>query len=150
VRAARVIRPATSADVPALVVMGQQFAQTELYRDVLRENPEQMAVVATNLIEDESGTVLVLERDGVLVGMMGLVCTPHFLSGDMFAGEVFWWVTPGQRGDGVRLLRAAEAWAIERGATTLQMIAPTERVGQFYSRMGFTRTEISYQKALVA
>ena len=89
-RTARVIRPATLADVPALVVMGQQFAQTELYRDILRENPEQMAIVATNLIEDESGTVLVLERDSVLMGMIGLVCTPHFLSGDMYAGEVFW------------------------------------------------------------
>jgi len=147
-RTARVIRPATREDVPALVAMGQQFAQTEMYRDVLHENPEQMAVVATNLIENEGGTVMVLERDGVLVGMIGLVCTPHFLSGDMYAGEVFWWVTPGQRGDGVRLLRSAEAWAIERGAKTLQMIAPTERVGQFYARMGFTRTDISYQKDL--
>ena len=130
--------------------MGQQFAQTEMYRDVLHENPEQMAIVATNLIEHESGTVLVLERAGVLVGMIGIICTPHFLSGEMFAGEVFWWVTPGQRGDGVRLLRASESWAIEHGAKTLQMIAPTERVGQFYDRMGFTRMETSYQKELGA
>jgi GNAT superfamily N-acetyltransferase len=128
--------------------MGQQFAQTEMYRDVLHENPEQMAVVATNLIEHESATVLVLERAGVLVGMIGIVCTPHFLSGEMYAGEVFWWVTPGHRGDGVRLLRAAESWAIECGATRLQMIAPTERVGRFYDRMGFTRIETGYQKAL--
>lgn len=149
-RTARVIRPATLADVPALVVMGQQFAQTELYRDILRENPEQMAIVATHLIEDDTGTVLVLERDGILMGMIGLVCTPHFLSGDMYAGEVFWWVTPGQRGDGVRLLRAAESWAIELGAKTLQMIAPTERVGRFYDRLGFTRMETSYQKELRA
>jgi len=150
VRATRVIRPATHEDVPALVVMGQQFAQTEMYRDVLHENPEQMAVVATNLIEHESGTVLVLEREGVLVGMIGIICTLHFLSGEMYAGEVFWWVTPGQRGDGVRLLRAAESWAIESGAKTLQMIAPTERVGRFYDRMGFARMETSYQKELGA
>jgi hypothetical protein len=37
-----------------------------------------------------------------------------------------------------------------RGAKTLQMIAPTERVGQFYDRMGFTRIEMSYQKELGA
>jgi len=149
-RTGRVIRPATMEDVPALVAMGRQFAQTEMYRDVLRENPEQMAIVAGNLIGHESGAILVLERDGILVGMIGLVCTLHFLSGEMYAGEVFWWVTPGQRGDGVRLLRAAESWAIEHGAKALQMIAPTERVGQFYDRMGFTRTEISYQKELGA
>jgi GNAT superfamily N-acetyltransferase len=148
VRATRVIRPATHEDVPALVVMGQQFAQTEMYRDVLHENPEQMAIVAGNLIDHESGAILVLERDGILVGMIGILCTVHFLSGELCAGEVFWWVTPGHRGDGVRLLKAAESWAMVRGAKTLQMIAPTERVGQFYDRMGFTRIETGYQKAL--
>jgi GNAT superfamily N-acetyltransferase len=144
------IRHAELADVPALVVMGQQFAQTEMYRDVLHENPDQMAVVAGNLIDHESGAILVLERDGILVGMIGIICTPHFLSGEIFAGEVFWWVTPGQRGGGVRLLRAAESWSKSRGAKTLQMIAPTERVGHFYNRMGFTRIETGYQKTLDA
>ena len=147
-RTDRVIRPATHEDVPALVVMGQQFAQTEMYRDVLQENPEQMAIVAGNLIDHESGAILVLERDGILVGMIGILCTVHFLSGELCAGEVFWWVTPGHRGDGVRLLKAAESWAMVRGAKTLQMIAPTERVGRFYDRMGFTRIETGYQKAL--
>jgi GNAT superfamily N-acetyltransferase len=149
-RTGRVIRPATMEDVPALVAMGRQFAQTEMYRDVLRENPEQMAIVAGNLIGHESGAILVLERDGMLVGMIGILCTVHFLSGELCAGEVFWWVTPGHRGDGVRLLKAAESWAMVRGAKTLQMIAPTERVGQFYDRMGFTRIEMSYQKELSA
>ena len=144
------IRPATHEDVPALVVMGQQFAQTEMYRDVLHENPEQMAIVAGNLIDHEYGEILVLERDGMLVGMIGILCTVHFLSGELCAGEVFWWVTPGHRGDGVRLLKAAESWAVVRGAKKLQMIAPTERVGQFYDRMGFTRIEMSYQKELGA
>ena len=144
------IRPATMQDVPALVAMGQQFAQTEMYRDVLRENPEQMAILAGNLIDHENGAILVIERDDMLVGMIGILCTVHFLSGELCAGEVFWWVTPGKRGDGVRLLRAAESWAMVRGAKTLQMIAPTERVGQFYDRMGFTRIETGYQKALNA
>ena len=54
------IRPATHEDVPALVVMGQQFAQTAMYRDVLHENPEQMAIVAGNLIDHECGAILVL------------------------------------------------------------------------------------------
>ena len=137
-------------DVPALVAMGQQFAQTEMYRDVLRENPDQITVVMTNLIDCEAGTILTLENETTLVGMMGILCTPHFLSAEMCASEIFWWVTPGHRGDGVRLLRAAESWAKECGATKLQMVAPNERVGRFYDRMGFKRIETSYQKALIA
>ena len=143
------IRPATHEDVPALVVMGQQFAQTEMYRDVLHENPDQITVVMTNLIDCETGTILALESESVLVGMMGIIYTPHFLSAEIYASEIFWWVTPGHRGDGVRLLRAAESWAKERGATKLQMVAPNERVGRFYDRMGFTRIETSYQKSLI-
>jgi len=137
-------------DTPALVAMGQQFLQTEMYRDVIQQNPAQMAIVVENLIEHEGAAILVLERDGILVGMIGIICTVHFLSGELCAGEVFWWVTPGHRGDGVRLLKAAESWAMVRGAKKLQMIAPTERVGQFYERMGFTRIEIAYQKELSA
>jgi len=137
-------------DVPALVAMGRQFAQTEMYRDVLHENPEQITVVMENIIEHEGGAILVLEQGDALIGMIGMLCTVHFLSGELCAGEVFWWVTPGHRGDGVRLLKAAESWAMVRGAKTLQMIAPTERVGQFYDRMGFTRIETGYQKALNA
>ena len=147
-RTGRVIRLATHADVPALVVMGQQFARTEMYRDSLYENPDQITVLMTSLIDHESGMILALESEGVLVGMMGIICTPHFLSAEMCASEIFWWVTPGHRGDGVRLLRAAESWAKECVATKLQMIAPTERVGRFYDRMGFTRIETGYQKAL--
>ena len=149
-RTGRVIRPATMEDVPALVAMGRQFAQTEMYRDVLYENPDQITIVMTNLIDCEAGTILVLESESVLVGMMGILHTPHFLSAEICASEIFWWVTPGHRGDGVRLLRAAESWAKECGATKLQMVAPNERVGRFYDRMGFKRIETSYQKALIA
>ena len=149
-RTDRVIRPATHEDVPALVVMGQQFVQTEMYRDLLHENSAQISVAMVSLIDHESGTILVLECEGVLVGMMGIICAPHFLSGEIYASEMFWWVTPGKRGDGVRILRAAELWAKKCGATKFQMVAPTERVGRFYDRMGFTRVETSYQKALSA
>lgn len=139
------IRHATLDDVPAIVRMGQQFIQTD-YRHIVRENPEQMAALATMLIDGEHGTVFLIDRDGDVVGMIGMLCTTHFLSGDMFAGELFWWVNPDQRGNGVRLLKKAEAWALERGAKTIQMIAPNERVGQLYTRMGYMPTEMSFQK----
>ena len=149
-RTDRVIRPATHEDVPELVAMGKQFVQTAMYRDLLHENSAQISVAMVSLIDHESGTILVLECEGVLVGMMGIICAPHFLSGEIYASEMFWWVTPGKRGDGVRILRAAELWAKKCGATKFQMVAPTERVGRFYDRMGFTRVETSYQKALSA
>jgi len=144
-----VIRHATLDDVPAIVRMGQQFIQTD-YRHIVRENPEQMAALVTMLIEGEHGTVFVIDHEDDVVGMIGILCTTHCISGDMFAGELFWWVNPDQRGNGVRLLRKAESWAIKRGAKTIQMIAPNEQVGHLYARMGYAPVEMSYQKFITA
>ena len=141
------IRTATREDVPALVAMGERFADSPDYRLVLRNNPDQLAITAEMLVTSEIGTMLVLESDRQLVGMIGMVCMPHFLSGELFAGEVCWWVDPEHRGGGLRLMKAAEAWALARGALTIQMIAPNARVGQLYERLGYTWTESMYQKA---
>ena len=142
------IRHATLDDVPAITAMGGQLIQSE-YREILRENPAQMADVAIRLIESESGAVLVDEVNDAVVGMIGMFSTPHLLTGEIVAGELFWWVDPLHRGRGLRLLKQAEQWAHAKGATRIQMVAPNDRVGQLYARMGYLRMETSYQKDIV-
>jgi GNAT superfamily N-acetyltransferase len=144
---AAVIRAATEADIPALVAMGCQFRAQTGYHAVIAESATQMATFCRQLLGG-LGTILVLEDEGVLVGMIGLHCGPHFLSGEIAAGEVFWWVDPAHRGKGLRLLRAAEAWAREQGATSLQMIAPDARVERLYERLGYRAIERTYQRRL--
>ena len=137
-----VIRPATVDDVPRIVEMGVAFLRASPYHDVLAENRTQMAALATQLLT--TGTVLVADEGGALFGMIGLIASPHFLSGEMYAGEVFWWVEPGRRGAGLRLWRAAEAWATAQGAVTLQMIAPDDRVATLYERRGYQPLDRSF------
>ena len=141
------IRTATLEDIPSLVDMGMRFAQSDAYRHILRDNPAQIESMAHMLVTKDTCTMLVLEKDGHIEGMIGMICTPHFLSGDMFAGEICWWVNPDHRGDGIRLMKAAETWAKSRNALTIQMVAPNERVGRLYERLGYTQTETSYQKS---
>ena len=45
--------------------------------------------------------------------------------------------------DGVSL--EAEKWARQSGAARMQMIAPNERVGRFYRRLGYDHIESNYQ-----
>lgn len=92
--------------------------------------------------------LLLSERDGQLTGMLGFILHSHFISGEIFAGEVFWYVEPEQRGDGVRLLREAERRAKERGAKYMHMIAPNSKVAEFYCRTGYEFVESTFQKAL--
>lgn len=140
------IRFAIATEVPRLVEMGLRFRRETGYAQHLAENPVQMAVLAEQLAAAES--ILVTERAGAIVGMIGFVVYPHFLSGETIAGEVFWWVEPEHRGEGVKLLRAFEETARKRGARLVQMIAPTPNVAKLYERLGYGFVESAYQKPL--
>ncbi len=140
------IREAREADLSRLVEMGQRFLRESSYKAHLSDNPEQMRKLARELTDRNS--VLVAEEDGQIIGMLGFLIYPHFLSGDLTVGEVFWWVEPQHRGAGLKLLRETENRARLAGASHVQMIAPNERVAGLYKRLGYSYVESSYQRTL--
>ncbi|HMF95098.1 MAG TPA: GNAT family N-acetyltransferase [Vicinamibacterales bacterium] len=143
-------RPATLEDLDAIVAMGERFrSSSPIYATRLAANPDQMRALATRLITDPLGIILVAERDGALVGMLAALIYPHFLSGVRAAGELAWWVDPAARGTiGVRLLKDLERWARDLGAETLDMIAPSLRVERMYEHLGYEPIERTYQRRL--
>lgn len=144
-----VYREATTGDVPQLLEMGVSFLASTAYGQHVPTNRAQLATTARWLIEAPEGVVLVAERDGRLVGMIGAAIFTHPISGEQMASELFWWVEPDSRGAiGVRLLKRLEAWARRRGAVKVQMIAPTWEVEQVYSALGYARVEVAYQRSL--
>jgi GNAT superfamily N-acetyltransferase len=140
------IRAAVAADVPALVALGQRFLAESSYAGILPNNPSQMAATARSLIELVNGAVFV-NGDEELSGAIGLLKFVHHFSGKLTVGECFFFVDPAARGSlGVRLLTAAKQWAIEQGATTLQLVAPegATRVEAFYQALHCTPLERAY------
>lgn len=141
------IREATEADIPACVAMGLEFARTvAVYRDHVPVSADALVKLGFWLLEH--GTILVVERDGEAVGMIGLAVMPHVMSGRLAASELFFWVQPEARGCGVRLLRAAERWAVAHGAEAMHMIAPTGDVERLYMRLGYSKIETAYLRSL--
>jgi GNAT superfamily N-acetyltransferase len=140
------IREAVTEDIPRMVEMGCRFRRSTPYQAHLKENPAQMAQLGQQLIAQH--TLLVTEREGAIVGMFGYVLFDHFLSGEKVAGEVFWWVEPEHRGQGIRLLKEAERRARLAGAQRMQMIAPSDEVADMYKRMNYQFVEASYQLTL--
>ena len=65
-----VVRCATSADVPALVEMGVSFIAT-VYPDQFATNRDQLTALCDILRQDAHSLLLVAERDGQIVGMLG-------------------------------------------------------------------------------
>lgn len=141
------IRQATVSDVPDLVTMGLRFMRETSYRGQMAENPAQIAAFIASLIETPAaGTVFVSERAGLVTGTIVLLRFVHPFSGEVVVSELAWWVNPEARGDGVKLLKRAEAWAVEVGAAVMQMIAPTPQVAALYARLGYTRLEEAFQR----
>lgn len=142
------IRLATVDDVNGLVEMGLRFVRETGYAKYLTENPEQLRALLPSLIRLDDALLMVCERDGIVNGVIGALMFTHPLSAEPIVSELFWWVNPEARGDGVRLLRSMETWATTKGAKRVQMIAPTDKVEIFYQRMGYERVEAMYQRSL--
>jgi GNAT superfamily N-acetyltransferase len=144
------LRRATAADIDAIVAMALTFRASTIYRDHLAPNPEALRTTTALMVASETSVVLVADRAAELIGMIAAHVYVHPMSGELVAGELCLWVEPTKRGGLLarQLVRAAEAWGREHGAQTFQMIAPTERVGAFYTVLGYTRVEVMYQRRL--
>jgi GNAT superfamily N-acetyltransferase len=134
------VRPATAADIPALVDMGQAFHTASQLpcaygRDI-------MAGVFARMIEADSAAVLMTDR-GMFCGMLNpAYCDPSWV----YAVEVMWW----SRGDGMALLRAFEEWAQQAGAKEIRMtsLAALPRADRILRHVGYSPAEISYSKVV--
>ena len=119
------IRLATISDAAALTLLGEQFIHESGYAGIgVTGNPFKLHGTIERLIESDDGVVYVAERDGAVVGGIGLSKYQLHFSDDWMAMELFWWVAPNCRNgfDGIRLKNKAHEWAQESGCTHLTMI----------------------------
>lgn len=146
------IRPATLADVPAVVRMSERFYETTSYSEWAEFGPETVEALAVNLAENH--VLLLAEHEGQVVGMVGLFVAPFmFNAAKLGAYEVVWWVEPEGRttGAGKALLSAIQPACEARGCHSIQMVhlhnSPPQ-AAMLYERAGFRHTESSYTKTL--
>lgn len=141
------IRPATPEDLDALVDLGVAFHASTPYRAWFQADPSAMRRLAEWAVEN--GSVFIAEDGAGVVGMIGMALSPHLISGELYASELFWFVDPGARGStGIRLLRAAEKWARDKGARAIQMTAPDDFAAHIYERLHYRLMERVYVRTL--
>ena len=135
---------ATPKDVPHILEMGKSFCRA------LAEDYDEDTIVSTIMRMISSPTEVILVEDG---GMVGAICYPHFFNvRHGIAQELFWWVNPDTRGNGigVKLLAELEAWARDMGVSRLMVssMASMPDIGVLYERKGFRRFEQNWIKEL--
>lgn len=143
------IREATlDRDGLEIVVMTEQFLKESIYGRFFPFNSDQVMTLIVNVLQ--LGAVFLAEEGERIVGMLAVVKIPHQISGEVFAEEIAWWVSPEHRGAsiGPRLLRHMEEWARAEGLGMVKIGAPVDKpeVAAYYERLGYTAVETAYAK----
>lgn len=135
------IRPATLADVPRIVEIGQDLHTESAYR-AISYNPSKVGTLMRSLING-GGVVFVAEKAGQVVGGIAGGVTEHWFSNELTGFEYSFFVLPEHRHGlvAMKLLLAMKAWCKAKGARTLRIGITTginvEGTARFYRHMGF-------------
>jgi N-acetylglutamate synthase-like GNAT family acetyltransferase len=145
------VRTATEQDIAKVVEMGREFLMSGPYKGQLEDNPTAATIFAYSILRNMNGRILVSEGEHGVNGVFAFIVAPHFLSGEMTAMELIWYVEPAARAGGIslKLLAEAENMARELGVKRMQLTAPSEEVGNLYRYCGgYKKMEVTYQRTL--
>lgn len=103
-----------------------------------------------SLLDANMGAIFGLVKADKIVGVLGAIKIPDINSGDLTAGELFWFVDQSHRGRGLTLFNAFEKWAREEGCAYVTMAhlegLMSEKLQRFYERRGYVPIETNYLK----
>lgn len=147
-----VVRPATIADLPAVVALTKRYYETTHYAGMCAFCSESAESLGQLVLSE--GVMFVIDAAGPVVGVAGMLLHPFMFNRDVLcASEVVWWIDPAAEATfGVReLLRATEDACRETGARWIHMYrladsAPS--VDKFYTRLGYAPSVNCYAKEL--
>ena len=137
------IRLAEPKDVAELVGMGMAMHKESPRFSGRDYSIEKSIRLASALIENPDGIVIVAESDGQIIGMAaGIVCE-HFFGTDRIASDLVVYVKPENRGGRlmIRLVRKFEEQAAKKGAIEFSMGVTTMvdegSTVKIYQHMGY-------------
>ncbi|MGV1912351.1 GNAT family N-acetyltransferase [Agrobacterium vitis] len=101
-------------------------------------------------LENPAACALLLERDGLVCGLLLASALDHPFGAGLMAKETVWFIAPEARGrSGLIMLDAYEAWAKSIGCTSIGMAAlATNDVSSLYARRGYVPAETHFIKPI--
>ena len=142
------VREITVDEIPDLIIKLKEFENASCFVKVDIDYSSQRC---RNLMENGAGTVFGLfDRSGEIIGGLGCLKGRELSTGIMIADETFWFVTPGRRGNGLKLFDAFEKWADDNGCPKRAMIHMVDShpaiLQKFYESNGYKLIELHYVK----
>lgn len=106
------------------------------------------------MLKSKKGEVFILEKNGKVVGTIGVYAYRVFYNSKLRVQEIFWWVDPEYRNskDSVKLFNIVEEWAKKVDADEVMVSSTTtmkvDELERFYTKKGFRRMDITYIRSL--
>jgi len=142
---------ASDEDIDEIIAMGESFFYESGYNDVSEYSPERTLELVEKLINE--GTLLVCKSNEEIIGMLGFMIAPIYMSVDTFVGqELFWYVKKENRKSraGILLLLEMEKASKEKGAKLAIMVCLDRlaSLDNLYNKMGYSKIETSFMRVL--
>lgn len=152
-----IVRKATEADLPQYLKLAQAFhAASPMHGSIEFDSLGYSEFYLSSLRNDSVG-VWLAESENQIVGICGAVAYPlYFNPSAIVVQELWWWLTPASRGSGAgkQMFNQIEAWAKEKNATALLMIAledsRVKKMENLYIRAGFRPMERTFIKEVTS
>lgn len=112
------LRLATLDDIPRMIELGRAMHAESPAFSAMSFDADRLADTARAAITSSHGFAAVAEREGVVVGGLLAMATPHYFSRDLIACDLALFIDSGYRGGmaGPRLIGAYAQWARSIGA----------------------------------
>ena len=141
-----IVRPATSADLPAIRGLLLEASAQPFYQDWFGVDPAAIDRYVPAVQRD--GGVFVAEHEGQAVGVSGFWALEHPFSGEPYLEEMAWYLQPAYRRSRANrdLFESVLTLARELGISLIKTTAPAglPSVGRFYERRGFVPLATEY------
>lgn len=152
-----IVRKATEGDLPQYLKLAQAFhAASPMHGSIEFDSLGYSEFYLSSLRNDSVG-VWLAESENQIVGICGAVAYPlYFNPSAIVVQELWWWLTPASRGSGAgkQMFNQIEAWAKEKNATALLMIAledsRVKKMENLYIRAGFKPMERTFIKEVTS
>lgn len=141
------IRLAEPRDKIELIQLALDYADQQADLDI-SPDVEQLAKHIDLLIENEGFTLLIAEKDGHVVGTIGLAVQYNFLTSELTCMKMVWIVSPAHKGAGLALLRAGEKWAKSQSATVFVVGSMDKPTSELMKNLKFKPQELLFRKEL--
>ncbi|KAB0670352.1 hypothetical protein F6V30_09370 [Oryzomonas sagensis] len=149
------IRAATTEDIPAMAALGRIFHAATRLAELAPYDEGSVAGLLNGMIRDGArSVVLVMERDGAVVGGICGVVVPAYWNWSVLVGQqLAWFVHAEHRGGrSLRLLAAFEQECVARGAAVMASGAKKDagygRMAALLTRRGYFELESMYLKGV--